>query len=112
MMSLRTRIATLHVALLLTVGCQQATQPVTITQYGTAKTVIVLAADATEPEQHAANELAVFLQQITGDKFEVKAPSATSQSRLLVGPRAAKLAAPDFSTDGLGSDGIVLRTVG
>ncbi|MHC4438044.1 MAG: DUF4838 domain-containing protein, partial [Planctomycetota bacterium] len=112
MMSLRTRIATLHVALLLTVGCQQATQPVTITQYGTAKTVIVLAADATEPEQHAANELAVFLQQITGDKFEVKAPSATSQSRLLVGPGAAKLAAPDFSTDGLGSDGIVLRTVG
>jgi hypothetical protein len=114
MMSQRTRIAVLLVGLSLTVGYVQAatSNTVTITQNGKAKAVIVLAADAAEPERHAANELAGFLQQITGAKFEIQAPPAAGQSRLLVGPNAAKLAAADFSTDGLGADGIIIRTVG
>ena len=114
MMSQRTRIVILHIALLLTVGLVQTAigQTVTIAQNGEAKAVIVLAADATKPERHAANELAGFLRQITGAKFEIQAPPAAGQSRLLVGPKAAKSAAADFSTDGLGSDGIIIRTVG
>jgi hypothetical protein len=85
---------------------------VVITQNGAAKAVIVVAADAAESVRHAANELAGFLQQITGAKFEIKAPPAAGQSRLLVGPGAAKSATEDFSTDGLGSDGIIIQTVG
>ena len=114
MMLQRARIAVLLVGLALAVGYVQAAakDTVTIAQNGTAKAVIVIAADAAEPERHAANELAGFLRQITGAKFEIKAPPAASQSRLLVGPKAAKLAAADFSTDGLGSDGIIIRTVG
>ena len=112
MTSQRTRIAVFHIALLFTLGYMQAAQAVTIAQNGQAKAVIVVADDATKPEQHAANELADFLQQITGAKFEIKAPPATGQSRLLIGPGAAKITAADFSTDGLGSDGIVIRTIG
>ena len=114
MMSQRIRIAVLLIGLLLTVGYVQAAtnKTVTIAQNGAAKAVIVLAADATEAERHAANELAGFLRQITGAKFEIQALPAAGQSRLLVGPKAAKLAAADFSADGLGADGIVIRTVG
>jgi len=114
MMSQRTRIAVLLVALSLTAGYAQAAtdETMTIAQNGAAKAVIVVTADATEPERHAANELAGFLRQITGATFEIQAPPAAGQSRLLVGPGAAKSAAADFSTDGLGSDGIVIRTVG
>jgi len=114
MMLQKIRIAILFVVLSLTAGYLQAatSQTLTIAQNGEAKTVIVVAADATEAERHAADELAYFLQQITGAKFELKAPPSAGQSRLLVGPEAAKLAEADFSTDGLGSDGIVIQTVG
>ncbi len=100
---------------LLVIGCQQVAKDVSMTlaEKGVAKAVIVIAEDAGEPEQHAAAELADFLQQITGAKFEiVHPPVATKRSRLLVGPKAAKSAAADFSTDGLGADGIIIRSVG
>jgi hypothetical protein len=106
-------IALIVILSLITVYAQAATnETVTIAQNGQAKDVIVIAADATEPERHAADELAGFLRQITGAQFEIQAPPAAGQSRLLVGPDAAKLAQADFSTEGLGSDGIVIRTVG
>jgi len=77
-----------------------------------AQAVIVIAEDAGEPEQHAAAELAEFLEQITGAEFEVVSPPAVGRARLLVGPKAAKLAEPDFTVEGLGTDGIVIRSVG
>ena len=108
------RIKTLLAALILVVGWIQAAESdeLTIAQDGLAKAVIVISADATESEQHAANELADFLRQITGTKFEIQAHPTAGKSRLLVGPGAAKLAMSDFSIDGLGSDGIIIRTVG
>ena len=113
-MSLRTKIAVLLLALSLSIAYAQAAtnDKVTIAKDGAAKAVIVVASDADEPEQHAANELAGFLRQITGAEFEIQAPPAAGQSRLLVGPGAAKLAEANFSTDDLGADGIVIRTVG
>jgi len=85
---------------------------VTIAENGVAEAVIVIAPDAAEPEQHAAGELANFLSQITGAKFDIVPPPAAGKSRLLVGPQAAKLAAPDFSADGLGAEGIIIRSAG
>jgi len=85
---------------------------VTIAENGAAKAVIVIASDASEPQQHAASELADFLSQITGAKFEIVPPPAAGRSRLLVGPQAARLAAADFSADGLGAEGIIIRSVG
>jgi len=108
------RITLLLTAFLLFAGCTHAAKGeiMTIAQDGLAKAVIVIAEDATEPERHAATELADFLRQITDAKFEILHPPATGRSRLLVGPAAAKFAAMDFSTEGLGSDGIVIRSIG
>jgi len=84
----------------------------TIAENGVAKAVIVIATDAPQPEQHAAGELGKFLEQITGTKFDIVPPPAAGKTRLLVGPQAAKLAAPDFSAEGLGTEGIIIRSLG
>jgi hypothetical protein len=114
-MRLRKIIITLLISmLLLIVGCSQTVKDdsALIAENGVAKAVIVIAEDASEPEQHAAAELAEFLEQITGAEFEVVSPPAADSPRLLVGAEAAKLAEPDFSTEGLGTDGVVIRRVG
>ncbi|MHC4556106.1 MAG: DUF4838 domain-containing protein [Planctomycetota bacterium] len=110
----KAKITLLIVAMLFVIGCEEAVTDsvVTIVENGAAKAVIVVAQDAAEPEQHAAAELADFLQQITGAKFDILSSPAAGQSRLLIGPKAAKLATEDFSTDGLGADGIIIRTNG
>jgi len=87
-------------------------EALTIAEDGAVKAVIIIAPDASEPEQHAAAELAEFLHQITGGKFETAYGFVSGKSRILVGRKAAKLAIPNFSTEGLGSDGIVIRTIG
>jgi len=85
----------------------------TIAQNAKPQAVIVLAQDATESERHAAAELSDFLNQITGAKFETtETATSTNFDCILVGPGAAKQADPAFTTDGLGADGIVIRTIG
>jgi hypothetical protein len=108
------KITLLLVAIFLAGGCEQAVKDgvVTIADNSIAQAVIVIAEDAGEPEQHAAAELADFLEQITGAEFEVVTPPAAESPRLLVGPKAAKLAEPDFTVEGLGTDGIIIRSVG
>ena len=110
----KSTIGFLCVTLSLVCGCGQAVRnnTITIAQNSTANAVIVVAADASEPERHAADELAGFLRQISGAEFRIEQPPARGKSRLLVGPGAAKLVDADFSTDGLGSDGIVIRNLG
>ncbi|MCP4257625.1 MAG: DUF4838 domain-containing protein [Planctomycetes bacterium] len=110
----RVKILILSFMLLITVGCSQAVKDdsVLIAENGVAKAVIVIADDASAPEQHAAAELAEFLEQITGAEIEVVSPPASDSPRLLVGVEAAKLAKPDFSTERLGTDGIVIQSVG
>jgi hypothetical protein len=85
---------------------------VTISQDGQARAVIVVAADAPEPERHAAQELADFLGQITGATFELGEQEKPDASCLFVGAGAAKQAEEHFSTEGLGAEGLVIRTVG
>jgi len=118
----KSRIALQIIVLAHLAGCEKveehdvhppvASAQVTIAENGQAQAVIVIAQDAPEPQQHAATELANFLEQITSAKFEIVYPPVTGKSRLLIGPEAAKLAVADFSADGLGTDGIVIRTVG
>jgi hypothetical protein len=85
---------------------------ITISQDGQAKTIIVIASDAPEPEQHAAKELAEFLGKIAGAKFESAGQAKQNASCIFVGPAAAKWADEPVSTDGLGAEGIVIKTVG
>jgi hypothetical protein len=80
---------------------------------------IIVATDASAAEKHAADELARFLEQASGAKFAIKTTSEPGSVnpvgvsfRLLVGPGAARLAAPGFSNEGLGEEGLIIRTVG
>ena len=77
-----------------------------------AAAIIVVGEEATAPERHAAQELAEFLQQATGAQFDVVGRDERGRPRLLVGPDAARLADPAFTAEGLGAEGIVIRTVG
>ncbi|MCP4710810.1 MAG: DUF4838 domain-containing protein [Planctomycetes bacterium] len=85
---------------------------ITIADNHISKTVVVVSSDADESVQHAAAELVFFLHQITGAKFEITHRTSSDTSRILVGPQAARLADPEFSTVGLGDEGMVIRTIG
>ena len=93
-------------------GCDMVTGGITIARSGVSQAVIVVGEGAAPPERHAAGELAAFLREVTGATFPVCGGPGDGRPRLLVGPDAARLADPAFSTAGLGPDGIVLRTVG
>ena len=84
---------------------------VRIAQDGKAQAAIVVAANASEPEQHAAAELAHFLGEITGGTFEIVNKPKTDRSNLFVAPETALRARAGGSGE-LGSDGIVIKTVG
>src|SRR5438552_3261394 len=84
----------------------------TIAEDGRSRVAIVVAPEASEPERLAAAELAAFLGQVTGAEFAVVGSAPPDRGRILVGPVAAKIADPAFSTGGLGPEGLVIRTVG
>ncbi len=92
-------------------GISQA-QTITIADHGNAEVDIVLAADASIPAHHAADELASFLNQVTGAVFTINHDINHNQAHILIGENAAKLADPTFSTNGLGKDGMIIRTLG
>jgi len=85
---------------------------IVLAEAGRAKATIVVASDAPEPVRHAAAELAQFLHQITNAKFETRTDPQSQGPHIFVGPQAARLAWPQFSTQGLGKEGIVIRTLG
>jgi len=94
-------------------ACEAAeTRRVTIAENGVAKAVIVVADDATAPEQYAAAELAGFLRQVTGATISVTNRAQRERSRILVGEGAVKAIAPDFSVSDLGQEGLIIRTAG
>ena len=84
---------------------------VPIADGGVSRAVVVVDDAAPVYEKHAAAELTNFLHQVTGATFVLTNTSASATNRLLVGPTAARLADPGFTTNGLGPDGIVIRTV-
>ncbi len=102
---------TLLLSLVAQTGQTAEDSRIAIASNGVAKAVIVVA-EPDESVRYAAAELADFLQQITGDSFDIVSPPAVGKSRLLVGPEAAKLARVDVSLEGLGAEGIIIRNVG
>ncbi|MDP7348424.1 MAG: alpha-glucuronidase family glycosyl hydrolase [Phycisphaeraceae bacterium] len=85
---------------------------VAIARDGAAQAVVVVDADAGPASQHAARELAAFLERVTGGRFDIVNDVAEGRPNLLVGHLAAKRGDAQFTTDGLGTEGIVIRTVG
>jgi len=73
---------------------------------------IVLAADASETEKWAADELAFFLHLSTGCPIPVSHDFGPGENRLLVGEKAARLANPVFDAKALQSEEFLVQTRG
>ena len=75
---------------------------------------IVTDVEATPAEAHAAEELASFLEQVTGAEFPVETATELPEGKLIVvGPgRPARELAPDVDFGAVSPDGTVLKTVG
>ena len=84
----------------------------TLAENGRAQAVIVVAPDASEPVWQAAQELTDHLGKMSGGIFKMACEAPLDGSGIYVGPQAAKWIDPTFLTGGLGSDGIVVKTVG
>ena len=84
----------------------------TLSDAGRPRATVVVAADAPAPVRHAADELRYFLSRVTGATFSIRHNVSPGGINLLVGPQAARLREPGFSTEGLGEEGVVLRTLG
>ena len=93
-------------------GISDCAKALTLAENGTARVSIVIDKSASAPQRHAAAELASFLRQVTGGTFEIRHDIIPGKGSILVGPAAGKLADPNFSTEGLGEEGIIIRTVG
>ena len=107
---LRTKHIGIAVAVI--VACVQAALgEVRIARDGRAEAAIVVAANASEPVQHAGRELARFLGEITGGEFEIVSEPNRNRSNIFVVPEAGMRARRARARE-LGSDGIVIRTVG
>jgi len=81
---------------------------------GKPRCAIVQSAEATQPERHAASELATHLQQITGAKFELKTNAGEISKRAIIvgqGEAAAKLF-PEIDFSRLGAEEFLICTKG
>jgi hypothetical protein len=92
-------------------ACTHALEPMVLAGKGKAQAKIVVASQAPEAEQHAAAELAHFLNQITGASYEVTFQAPPDQAGLFVGKQAARFASDEISTRGLGKDGFLIRSL-
>ena len=107
-----TRSIPLAVGLGLIAAIAGVAEGITIAKNGEAKAVVVVGPNARAPERHAADQLVVFLRKITGADVKLIHKPDPDRPNVFVGPIAAKMVDPTFSTDGLGQEGIVMRTVG
>ena len=104
------RFSCLVVAAVGQVAC--AGRPVVLARQGTAACTIVLPADALDLEKKAALELADHLEKVIGDRPTVADQPGTGPNIHVGRTPAIERLLPDVDFDALGTDGIVMRTVG
>jgi len=110
----------LVLAMLCLAGCRLPTpglssKPASLMLADQGKTtyVITLSSDHSAAEGYAAEELARHLKEITGAEFAIVTPAERGKRpAIVVGPGAAHSIVPDLNLDGLGPEGIVVRTHG
>ena len=108
MPTIRTRL--LPVILMACIG--RPSGAIEIAKDGVSKVTIVAVKGSSYPDRHAARELKAFLKEVTGADLPIDEESKAASPRILVGEKSAKLADPNFSTEGLGQEGIVIRNAG
>ncbi len=79
---------------------------------GTTEYAILLAADASVAEKHAADELGAYLKQVTGAEFQRVAKAPDGKPVLAVGAGAALAIEPGIDLKDLGPEGNVIRMTG
>ncbi len=92
-----------------------ANRQIVLSKDGASEYAIVVASDATAPEQTAARELQEHLLAVTGATLPIvdESQADAHPKRIVVGPNALFRAAfPDIALDALKYDGIALKTVG
>lgn len=82
-----------------------------LAEKGKSLATIVVAPDASKTVRHAATELGMLLKDATGGRFEIAGAPKPGTVSIFVGAGAAKMGDPQFSSDGLGTDGIVIQTL-
>ena len=99
---------------LMTMAVSVTAADLTLADHGRTAYTILTDPDATVAERHAAEELASFLEQVTGAKFAIRTGTTVGSSpALVVGPgAAARKLAPELDFDGLHPDGIVIEIRG
>jgi hypothetical protein len=100
------------VFLLLIVTPFVARSEFTIATQGQAQCAISQDADATEPEKHAAGELAETLKLITGAEFAIRAADSAKEERMIiVGPgQTARKLFPKINFEELGPEETVIES--
>ena len=111
------KIVLLVLANLLVAGCAMAQKgnAITLAQNGKTSYTIALASDAIPAEKTAADQLQKYFQQVTGATISIKSEGDVNADapQILVGAGArVKVLLPKQDWDSLGSDGIVIKTVG
>ena len=96
---------------LLTLGTP-TTEAAVLARDGQATCVLVVADDAIKAEQTAANELAAYLEKVTGARPVIQAEAGTGTNVYLGRSKTVHGLVPGVDWDALGSDGIVMKTVG
>ena len=83
---------------------------ITLADQGKSDYVILLAADHSPAEQHAAGELSRFLKEVTGAELAIVAPAKRGRHpAIAVGPGAARSLVPELNLAGLGQEGILIQ---
>ncbi len=98
---------------LLWVALSEPEGPMTLARGGRALAPILVHADATLPERHAAEELASHLRQITGAAFPIqRAETLPSGPCIVVGPSPLAAIAGATGLDGFGPEELIRRCAG
>ncbi len=94
-----------------------------IVKGGTARAVLAIGADASAAERHAANELAYYVQKMTGVRLQIQTPGRIPQSpergvivigRVVTNPVVTQLVKEGvvrLSAEEPGLDGYIIQTV-
>ncbi|NLC57114.1 MAG: DUF4838 domain-containing protein [Armatimonadetes bacterium] len=89
-----------------------ADKSVELARDGKARATLVVAEEAIAAEKTAATELAAYLKKVTGAEFTIQGRPGPGTNILLGRSREVERRLPRLDWRALGSDGIVIRTVG
>ena len=90
----------------------QPTDAAVLARDGQARCVVVVSADAIEAEQTAAKEFAAYLEIVTGARPVIQSEAGEGTNIYLGRSETVHGLLPGVDWDSLGTDGIVMKTVG